>query len=695
MSDLSLHDAIHAIGFSPPKEIIWDGKLHRFSTDTHKPHSKDGWYVAFNDHLGRAAAFGSWRSNDKHHWSNGSGRQLTGVDWEKIEAQKRAEEQRIEGIRKDAAQKAASVYSRASTVGVSAYLDRKGIKLPAGVRFVKDLDSLSLGFGSHFKINGLVIPVTKANGSMMSLQFIPDQGKKYFLPGGQMGGGLHILGELSTETPRIAIAEGIATGQSIYESIGCPVVVAFSAGNLPAVAAAIRARNPQAEIIVCGDDDPAGLAKATAAAELVKGRAVFPPGGINDFNDLHQAQGLDAVKAAILPPEEIIDPFWRTGLISKPREDGTSAVLCRVHNLILILENDDAWRGKLKINEFSQQITHNGQEWTDAKVAELKAWLEKNWINGDVRTSVIHEAVEAVANRHTYHPVKEYLLGLHWDGIERLPNFFTDFCGTPFTPYIEAVGRSLFVSAVARILSPGSKVDTMLVLEGTQGAGKSQLVLALFGVQFHMEVTEAPGSVDFCQSLRGRWCCEFGEMAAFGKADKNRIKQVLSQVQDTYRASYARNSRTYPRQNIFIGTTNKDDWGDDETGLRRFLPVKCIEINVAGAKDIKDQLWAEAVHRLRQGETWYNIPDADREQEARYQQDVWEERIAEWLAHRDRTTVLEVMEDCLLLKSDRQGKSEQTRVGNILRRLKWVRKQGSNGDRKRYFIPLNRAKSTS
>ena len=689
MSALTLLDAIAAQGFIVPPEILWDGEIHRFASAQRKPHDKDGWYVAFDDGRGKAAAFGSWREgNEKHSWCNGTGRQLTAEDWAAVEAKKRAVEAKIKATRQKAAATAAAIYTQAATAGDCGYLTKKGIQLPAGVRFVKDLAAQPLGFGNPFNITGLVVPVCNSAGAIISVQFIPEGGlKKLFLPGGQTGGGFHVLGELTQATTHLAIAEGLATAQSAREATGWPVIVAFSAGNLPAVASILRSRHPQAEILLLGDDDPAGRAKATEAATLIQGRAVFPTGGCNDFNDLHVAQGVDEVRAILQPTERASDPLWRLELIIKPKEDGSQDVLCRVHNLMLILENTPEWRRKLAINEFSQQITCGGKEWTDAQVVELKAWLEKHWISGEVKTSAIHEAVEAVAWRHPYHPIRDYLTGLKWDGVKRCPTFFADYCGTPQTAYSEAVARSLFVSAVARVMDPGSKVDTMIVLEGSQGVGKSQLVLALFPPSYHMEVTEAPGSVDFCQALRGRWCCEFGEMAAFGKADKNRIKQAITQIQDTYRASYARNSRTYPRQNIFIGTTNKDDWGDDETGLRRFLPIRCTQIEVANAAAMRDQLWAEARVRYQRGETWWEIPDAEKEQEARFQQDAWEELIADWLWQRKMTTVLEVMEQCLGLKVDRQGRSEQTRVGNILRRLGWTRKQGTTGARRRFYIP--------
>lgn len=383
-----------------------------------------------------------------------------------------------------------------------------------------------------------------------------------------------------------------------------------------------------------------------------------------------------------------VDEDWKTGLIQKVNhKTGEVSIPCRAHNLILILERHSLWVGRLAFDEFRQQATDRGQEWTDAAAIELKAWLEKNWITDEVKTATLREAVDAVAARHTIHPVRDWLTGLEWDRTERLPTFFSDFCGTPLTPYSEAVARSLFVSAVARIMKPGTKVDTMVCLEGAQGIGKSKLVQAIFGMDWHCEITEAPGGLDFYQNLRGKWVGEFSELSAMGKVDQNRVKQALTQTQDTYRASYGRNSRTYPRQFVFIGNTNKHEYLMDETGARRYLPIECTEIDSESVSTIRDQLFAEAVVRYRAGEKWWDIPGAEREQDARYQQDVWEEKIADWLRGKLKVTVLEVMEECLMLKSDRQGRSEQTRIGMILKRLKWAIKRETDGDRRRFYMP--------
>lgn len=391
-----------------------------------------------------------------------------------------------------------------------------------------------------------------------------------------------------------------------------------------------------------------------------------------------------------------VDEDWKARLITKiNHKTGDVSIPCRAHNLILILDHHSLWAGRLALDEFRQQITDRGMEWTDAAEIELKAWLEKNWITDEVKTATLREAVGVIASRHIVHPVRDWLTALEWDRVERLPTFFTDFCGTPFTPYSEAVARSLFVSAVARIMKPGTKVDTMVCLEGAQGLGKSKLVQAIFGAAWHCEITEAPGSLDFYQNLRGKWIGEFSELSAMGRVDQNRVKQALTQTQDTYRASYGRHSRTYPRQFVFIGNTNKHEYLMDETGARRYLPIECTEIDADAVESIRDQLFAEAMTRYRAGEKWWDIPGAEKEQDARYQQDVWEEKIADWLRGKLKVTVLEVMEECLALKSDRQGRSEQTRIGMILRRLKWAVKQETTGDRRRFYIPQKARDSTT
>ena len=393
--------------------------------------------------------------------------------------------------------------------------------------------------------------------------------------------------------------------------------------------------------------------------------------------------------ADISPESCGIDPDadWKAGLIARiDKKTGEVSYPCRVHNLILILENDARWKGLIRFDEFRQGVVNRDTDWRiPGDSIELKAWLEKNWIDGEVKTATVNEAVEAVARRHRVHPVREWLKALEWDRIERLPTFFSDFCGTPQTDYAGAVGRSLFVSAVARIFKPGCQVDTMVTLEGEQGLGKSKLVRALFGEAWRCEITEAPGALDFYQCMEGKWVGEFSELSAMGKTDQNRVKQALTSTCDTYRSSYGHKAQTRPRQFIFIGNTNKEEYLFDETGARRYLPIECREIYADAALAVRDQLFAEAVARFEAGEKWHDIPGAREEQEKRYQFDSWQDHIAKYLDGKSRVTMTAVMEEALFLKIEKQDRSAQTRVGAILRRIGWRVVRESSGNRGRFY----------
>jgi putative DNA primase/helicase len=183
-------------------------------------------------------------------------------------------------------------------------------------------------------------------------------------------------------------------------------------------------------------------------------------------------------------------------------------------------------------------------------------------------------------------------------------------------------------------------------------------------------------------------------LSAFDKAETTRIKQVLTQVQDTYRASYGHHAGTYPRQTIFVGSTNKREWGIDETGMRRFLPIECTQIEIDGVVAVRDQLWAEARHRYQAGESWWDIPDAEREQEARFDYDAWEEKVAAWIKRRTQAavpltfSVNDVYEEAIHGESARTvppiTRADQIRLGRILTRLGWQRARARTHGQRQY-----------
>ena len=684
---MAMEQAISAAGYELPKGgVVADGKMHRFATSASKQHSRDGWYVCHGDY----GAFGSWRDSSTHSWVKDKGYTLTKADWDKIEAQKKAAWEDALRAADDAARRCKRVYDSASETGNSEYLTRKGIGVPDGVRFVKNLDAKALGFDKEgWLINGILVPVYNKDGVLRSLQVIPDESKrKFFIKDAQTSKGFHVLGGIDN-ADHIILAEGIATAQSVREATGLPVVVTFSSGNLERVARIIRSMHQRAQITIAADDDHAGRSAGNAAAVAVNGDIVVAPNG-GDFNDLHIAQGIDAVRGYFAVKNE----NWRNDLIVIYKNDGTEKIPVRVHNLAAILRNGDEFIGRVRGNAMSGNVAYNGVDLNDAALIRIKTILEKNYFNGTekVGTREVEEALSLVADELQFHPVKDYLYSLKWDGIGRINEFFHMFCGTADDEYHTGVARAFFIQAVSRVLEPGCKADLMLILESAQGLGKSSLFATLFG-EWYSEVTASLNDKDFFQGLRGVWCSDFGELDQFAKADQTRVKQVLTMQADHYRPSYGRNVLKFQRQNVFVGGTNRDNWNKDDTGARRFLPVKvCCEINLKLLEFSRDQLWAEALELYKaKPDKWWFVAGATDQQNTRYDADSWESVINDWLTDyklsivQQRLTTAFILEDCFKIPTKDHTRQQQTRIGSIMPRLGYTKERSTENGIRVYF----------
>lgn len=451
--------------------------------------------------------------------------------------------------------------------------------------------------------------------------------------------------------------------------------------------------------------------------ESVDYRAVFTEaqsgGWVNPAKGRRRASGGKVVKMKTKPqarahPHQAepsgVMADWRSALIIKHKDDGSQIIPCRVHNLIHILKHSPEFEGRIRFNEFSGQVAIDGQDLDDIGPVKIKAQLECNWIKEKVATTDVVEAMSVVAQQSSFHPVREWLQSLSWDGVPRVESFCHDYLGKPLDAYHIAVARALFVSAVLRILKPGCKVDTMTILEGLQGQGKSTLWLALFD-PWYAEITDSLNSKDFFIGLSGVWCADFGELDQFSKAETTRIKQVITSQSDHYRGLWKGYHKRHPRQCIFVGGTNTDNWQTDATGARRFLPIKLHShrIDVDAVRKVRDQLWAEAVFIVQADPgRWWDIPDAAEHQEASYVGDTWEEIVGRWLSdyyidwkneppHQRselRVTVAAVLEHAIRLDPGKHTRPDQTRAGNVLRRLGWVPRQSRiKGTRVRFYEP--------
>ena len=358
-------------------------------------------------------------------------------------------------------------------------------------------------------------------------------------------------------------------------------------------------------------------------------------------------------------------------------------------NAAALLERHPEVAGRFWYDDFLQRLLtswnpeNEPREWTDTDDVRLALWIQRKMGIGRMAVGTARDAVTAVAMAHRRNECREWLTALTWDQVPRLHTLLPIGFGAEQTPYTEAVGRCWVMGMAARGLQPGCKVDTMPVFEGLQGAGKSTALQVLVGSKWFAEASESPLSKDFFQALEGKLLVEIGEMDAFSRGEVHTIKRVISCQVDRFRAPYGRRAEDHPRQCAFAGTTNRDDWNRDETGARRFWPVACSTIDLDWIARWREQLFAEAVARVKAGEPWWDVPgeEAKQQQDARRVTDEWEPLIDEFLTGKLETNVTDILSGCLRIDAADWDKSTQMRVASCLHALKWSKTTARRGSR--------------
>ena len=378
--------------------------------------------------------------------------------------------------------------------------------------------------------------------------------------------------------------------------------------------------------------------------------------------------------------------------ITAPKKDGTH--IPNLKHAVNYMDINETLRGLFKYNLFTEEIEFTRRPIWYPPDRPLAAWTDNDAIackfhlatynKFDAGVAIINEAAFIHGNNNPYHPLKDYLNKLVWDKKFRIDTWLSTYADIKNDKYTRTIGTKTLLAAIARIFDPGCKFDSVLVLEGKQGVGKSRLVAALGG-KWYGDLYLDPHNKDTVAAMRNKWIIEISEMETVRKADINAMKAFLSRQTDRHRLSHRRNAEDYPRQCIFIGTINPDQGGGylrDTTGNRRFWPVeipKKAKVKVEKMHEDVDQIWAEAVHRYKKGDTNLHIEDeaisflAEEEAEKRRPKDPWLDIIKEWLRLPDeigrvrkKLSSIEIFTDCLNGVVRNFNRTEQTRITQIM-----------------------------
>ena len=386
---------------------------------------------------------------------------------------------------------------------------------------------------------------------------------------------------------------------------------------------------------------------------------------------------------------------------------GRDHPLRSLSNVELVLARDPRWAGVIAFDSFASRIIKRTAppyahaqvgDWTEQDDTLTAIWIAREYAC-DCDSKTVAEAVRAMCPANSFHPVRDWLSTLTWDGVDRLSNWAVRIFGTADTPYARAVGAYFLRGMVRRVMAPGCKFDYCLVLEGEQGIGKSSACAVLAG-DYYSDTDLDLTHKDSMGALQGVWLHEFAEMDSIARAEAPKQKSFLSRQADKYRPPYARAFIDCPRQTVFVGSTNETEYLRDATGARRFWPLACARVDLAALKEERAQLFAQAAAELAEGARCYPLPDEQQllfnpEQRARKVREGLVDGLYGWV-HSDerflsqtdgRFTLYQAAAE-LGISGAHLTRDNQTRIGLALKELKCERiEQRNNADARKWYRP--------
>lgn len=455
------------------------------------------------------------------------------------------------------------------------------------------------------------------------------------------------------------------------------------------------------------------ITRESAVNEL---RDALIDGGVKGSDAQTQAETALSEADAIKGKREAAE--WQDGL--SVTESGE--VKATQANLNQIMRLHPEVRDKLYFDARNLKVVVSGKlPWTDKKVPRFLEdqdaawaceWLASHGVRAtSAKITQVYDALVAAAHRNPVDPFLNYLEDLEWDQKPRLDEWLVNYAGVEDTTYTRVVGAKILIAAVARAYQPGAKVDTMVVLEGDQGAGKSTMLRALVGrPEWFTEVSCRGFDKDTVALIHGPVIVEMGELASLKSWEVENTKAFLSREKDDFRPAYGRTKVSFLRRCVLFGTTNAETYLPDTTGNRRFWPVQVHFCDVDGITEDRDQLWAEAVVQFKAGRQWWLTSEEEKlaqvEQDLRREVDPFEEKLDKLLSQSlSPSQVKKVSPDAIgpdgrllsvttgelaaLMLLQKYDRTEQTRIGATLRMWGWqvVRHRVGESRARRYHRP--------
>ncbi len=426
---------------------------------------------------------------------------------------------------------------------------------------------------------------------------------------------------------------------------------------------------------------PAATPGYETAANMVD--AALDVDAVLEIMRLRDEEATEA-EADLVPEPAVLQALdWIVPIKGEPR------LRPSLRNILIVLEQDSRLAGSIREDVFTDSVRFRGEALTDAAEVDLTCWLDEVY-GLHVVPERVHQALVSVAAKHAFNPVREYLDGLVWDGVDRLDTWLVDYagCREDENGLTATYGRMWMIAGAARIYEPGCQADIVLVLAGGMGLGKTS-VLRILGGAYHSESPLPIGSDEAAKKLAGVWVYELGELASVARAMIEAVKTFITTKEDRFRPSYGRNQVTRPRRCIFAGTTNDVAFLSEQD--RRWLVRPVVEpANLAALTSVRDQLWAEAVHRYKAGERWHlgtSDSDHQRDDVDQYRQiDAWEQVIGEWLVGKPApVTSAEVLTQALKRDVGDISRSDEMRVCRALTALGRRRVRKMHEGRRTYW----------